>query len=362
MNGQQQLLQEIEVALAGRPVDQRTETLRHVTDLFLSRASDYSDEQVELFDDVIMRLATEIETSARILLAQRLAPVPNAPRNVIRDLAFDDEVEVASPVLMQSVRLDDATLVENARSMGQEHMLAISKRKSLAGLVTEVLVERGDRTVVLSVVGNAGAQFSDMGFSRLVMRSQNDDEIAAGVGRRHEIPRHHFLKLLAVASQSVRAKLQAENPQAIDEVHRVVREVTNRVQARSITESYEYSKARKMVAELCADRALTLSELGKFASAGQFEETVIGLSMIANIPVATIERAMLQERTELLLGILKSIGLPWADVKQVLQLRARHHAMSATDVDQCLANYERLKPATARLVVDFHCRPAKNPL
>jgi hypothetical protein len=194
------------------------------------------------------------------------------------------------------------------------------------------------------------------------MRSQNDDEIASGVGRRREIPRHHFLKLLAVASQSVRTKLQAENPQAIDEVHRVVREVTNRVQARSITESYEYSKARKAVAELCGDRALTLAELGKFAAAGQFEETVVGLSMIANIPVATIERAMLQERTELLLGVLKSVGLAWADVKQVLQLRARHHAMNAADVDQCLASYERLKPATARLVVDFHCRPAKKPL
>jgi hypothetical protein len=28
-------------------------------------------------------------------------------------------------------------------------------------------------------------------------------------------------------------------------------------------------------------------------------------------------------------------------------------------VDQCLASYERLKPATAKLVVDFHCRPSK---
>jgi len=362
MNGQQHLLQEIEVAIAGRPASQRAEALRHITDLFLSQASDYSDEQIALFDDVIMRLAAEIEKSARVLLAQRLAPVPNAPRNVIRDLAFDREVEVASPVLTLSDRLDDAMLIENARSMGQGHMLAISKRKSIAGAVTEVLVERGDRAVVLSVVGNAGAAFSDAGFFRLVMRSRNDDEIAAGVGSRREIPRHHFLKLLTIASQSVRAKLQAENPQAIEEVHRVVREVTSRVQARSIAESYEYSKARKTVAALCGERPLSLAELAKFAASGQFEETIVGLSTIANIPVATIERAMLQERTELLLGILKSIGVAWADVKLMLQLRARHHAMSATDVDQCLASYERLKPTTARLVVDFHCRPAKKPL
>lgn len=54
-----------------------------------------------------------IETSARALLSNRLAPIDTAPRRTIRALAFDDLIEVAGPVLSQSMRLDDETLIEN---------------------------------------------------------------------------------------------------------------------------------------------------------------------------------------------------------------------------------------------------------
>ena len=40
-----------------------------------------------------------IETSAKALLANRLAPIDCAPPLTIRALAFDDLIEVAAPVL-----------------------------------------------------------------------------------------------------------------------------------------------------------------------------------------------------------------------------------------------------------------------
>ena len=239
-------------------------------------------------------------------------------------------------------------------------MLAISRRKKIATSITDVLVERGDKTVVLSAVANAGALFSNSGFAILVQRSDGDDQIASGVGLRSEMPRHHFLKLLTVASESVRTKLERANPQAAEEIRRVVREVTNKTQAQSIASSYEYSRARKVVTERCIGDRISSSDLSEFATTGKFEETVVVLSLLANMPVATIERALLQERTELLLSIFKTAGLLWSDVNLVLQLRARNHAMSMADVEQCLASYERLKVTTAKLVVDYHCRPVRS--
>ena len=355
MNGQESLIKDLEAAIESKPA-RSAESLRYVTDLFVSQASNYTDEQIALFDDVIARLAAQIEVGARAQLARRLAPIPNAPRRVIHSLAFDDETDVACPVLTQSECLNEEALVENARSKSQAHLLAISKRRTVGQAVTDILVTRGDKTVVLSTVENAGAKFSDGGYATLVLRSQGDDQIAAGVGTRPEIPRHHFLKLLTVASQAVRMKLEDGNPQAAKEIHRVVREVANRARVQSIADSHEYSEARKVVAARCVDDKLCLSDLSEFASAGLFEETVVSLSMLANIPVATVERALMQERTELLLSILKVIGVTWAEVKQILQLRIHD---SPLDFEQCLANYERLKLTTAKLVIDFHCRPAK---
>ena len=104
-------------------------------------------------------------------------------------------------VLIQSERLDDPTLVENARKKSQEHLLAISRRRSLSEMVTDVLLERGDQQVVLSTAENRGAKFSEAGFEMLVQRSAGDDRLTGCVGSRPDIPPHLFLKLLAIASE-----------------------------------------------------------------------------------------------------------------------------------------------------------------
>src|SRR6185503_9386200 len=82
------LLDELQTTLAHGTVARRVETLRRVTDLFLSGAVDYSNKQIELFDDVFRCLMEHIETSAKALLANRLAPIDTAPPLTMRALAF----------------------------------------------------------------------------------------------------------------------------------------------------------------------------------------------------------------------------------------------------------------------------------
>src|SRR6516165_8670018 len=95
MLAQQSLITELEDAISCGSVNRRLDTLRRVCDLFETGASMYSDEQVELFDDVIGRLAASIEAKARVELSNRLAPIANAPLNVVKSLAADDVIEVA---------------------------------------------------------------------------------------------------------------------------------------------------------------------------------------------------------------------------------------------------------------------------
>jgi uncharacterized protein (DUF2336 family) len=132
------LLDELQTTLAHGTVARRVETLRRVTDLFLSGGVDYSHEQIELFDDVFQCLMQHIETSAKALLSNRLAPIDTAPPLTIRALAFDDVIEVAAPVLSRSERLDDEALIEAARSKSQAHLMAISTRRVLSDVVTDV--------------------------------------------------------------------------------------------------------------------------------------------------------------------------------------------------------------------------------
>src|ERR1700724_3254734 len=178
------LFSELEHAIAEGSAYRCADMARHVGDLFVTGVVRYSDAEIALFDQILMRLVAEIEQSARALLAEQLAPLTTAPPKLMRILARDDAIEVARPVLEQSERLDEPTIVATARTKSQQHLMAISRRKYLSEAGTDVLVERGNRDVLRSAAENAAAKFSEHGFSTLVTRSDADDELAACVGSR----------------------------------------------------------------------------------------------------------------------------------------------------------------------------------
>ncbi len=105
MSVDQSLMNDLEQAILVSSTERRAASLQHVVNLFVARAADFSEAQVGLFDVVIMRLVEAIEVEVRTKLACQLAPIPNAPPRIIHTLAFDDEIDVASPVLMHSERL-----------------------------------------------------------------------------------------------------------------------------------------------------------------------------------------------------------------------------------------------------------------
>jgi uncharacterized protein (DUF2336 family) len=354
MTATEKLLSEVENAMASGSFAQRGKLVRHVTDLFIVGSAQFGDPEIELFDDVLTRLTVEIEVSARALLAVRLAPVKNAPPRVIRTLAFDDEIDVAGPVLEKSERLDDATLVETARKKGQEHLLAISRRHALSELITDVLVERGDQHVVLSAAENRGAKFSAIGFTGLVRRAEGDDRLAACVGSRPEIPPHLFLKLIAKASQSVRAKLEAAHPGARREVAQAIAEVTDRIRAEALGQSPDYAAALAYIGALHRRGQLDERKLGAIARTGHLEEITTGLAVKCELPLEFVERAMKDEHAEMVLIIAKAIALSWPTVKAILCARPGTGAVSGREIAQCAASYERLKITTAQEIVRFH--------
>jgi uncharacterized protein (DUF2336 family) len=353
MNAQFKVLKEVEDAIATGSVDQRSMLLRHVTDLFVVGSDQHSDEEIALFDDVFHRLAAEIETSARALLAIRLAPIPHAPPKIISTLAFDDAIEVAGPVLGQSQRLDEPTLVENAKKKGQEHLLAISRRQSLSEPVTDVLVERGDQQVVLSTAENRGARFSETGFKTLVRRSDGDDRLAACVGARPDISPQLLLKLLQKASQHVRAKLEAENPHARRHIHLVVDEVTDRIAAASLDRLAD-NEAPASIEALHRSGQLSHDKIRALAEDGRCEDVTAALALMCQLPLHFVEHALAQERSETILVLARASELPWSTTKAILQLRAGKRQISESSIAQSLASFERLNSATVQEIVRFY--------
>jgi uncharacterized protein (DUF2336 family) len=348
------LLDELQTTLTHGTVARRVETLRRVTDLFINGATDYADEQISLFDDVFQCLIEHIELSAKALLANRLTSIDTAPPKTIRTLAFDDAIEVAGPVLSRSERLDDAALIEAARSKSQAHLMAISTRRVLSGAVTDVLVQRGNDDVIQSTLNNTGAEFSERGFTRLVNRAEGDDNLATCLGLRPTLPRHLYLKLLAKASATVRERLESAHPKQAGDVPMAVREATRRARSVSSPAAEQTEIAHALVKSLFDDGRLDEEQVEQFAEAGKFDEANAAIAALANVPVAVAENMMVEKRTEGVMILAKVGGMSWTTVRAIISMRDGLSGAEPTDLQACKTTYERLRPATAQQVLRFH--------
>jgi uncharacterized protein (DUF2336 family) len=351
MSAATSLIPELEEVLQHGSLAKRAEMLKRITSLFVDGASSFNDDHVRVFDDVFGRLIAEIESKARAELSLKLAPVDNAPLTVVRRLAQDDDIAVAGPLLARSQRLDETALVEIAKSKGQAHLLAIAGRREIGEAVTDVLVKRGDREVICNVAGNRHARLSETGFSTLVRRSEGDGVLAEKVGQRPDIPPHLFRSLLMQATEVVKERLLAAQPETAAEIRRVISKVSNEIGAQAAPR--DYTAAQSAVLALRHANGLGEPELADLAKAGRVEETVVALALLCQVPLEVVDRLMAAERPDPVLILCKSAGFGWQTARAIMTARPGRQGTSTQGLDEAHGNFERLSPPTAQRVVRF---------
>jgi len=345
-------LRDIEEAISRGTAASRLRALWHTTDLMI--AGRYSDDEIWTFGEVIGRLTDEIEVAARTQLAKRMAEFDRAPVNIIHKLAFDDEIEVAGPVLRESERLESYALVANACLKSQTHLLAISKRKSIDEQVTDVLVTRGNQEVVNSVVTNDGARFSDFGFLHMIKRAEGDSILAEQLGLRKDIPRQVFQQLIAKASENVKKRLKYERPDMVDQIQSSVTDVAGALQSKLGPVSRSHFVAKKVVTTQHRQGNLTENSISGYARAHRIEEVTIGLSLLCSLPADVIERALLDRNRETLLILAKALDFSWDTIMALLFLGAKDHRITANDLKDLENEYSHLNVKTSRSILEFY--------
>jgi uncharacterized protein (DUF2336 family) len=332
--------------------ESRMKALWHTTDLMITGR--YSEDEIWTFGEVIGRLADEIEVATRAQLSKQLARFDQAPVNIVHKLAFDDEIEVAGPMLQESERLEPYALIANACIKSQTHLLAISKRKSIDESVTDELVTRGNQEVVKSVANNNGARFSDFGFLHLITRAEGDSILAEQLGLRKDIPRHVFQQLIAKASEDVRKRLERERPGMVDQIQSSVTDVAGELQSKFGPVSRTYFVAKRVVTTQHRLGNLNETSISLYARSHKIEEVTIGLSLLCALPGDVIERALLDKNREMLLILCKALDFSWATAMSLLFLGAKDHRITAQDLNDLEKEFGRLNVETSRSVLKFY--------
>ncbi len=303
---------------------------------------------------MLQELAADIEVQARARLAQRLAHINTSPPGIIRALAFDDAIVVAEPVLKYSQALSDADLAENAKTKSQEHLLAIAQRLKLSEAVTDVLVDRGDRRVVDTMVKNKGARISLSGYEKLTHKARRDRRLTLALSRRSDLPRQYYLKLLETASASVRAKMERDNPQAAAEIRDTIDEVATVMQHEAREASRRHTNAERDATRCSNVKPFTEANVHAPARKQEFARTAIALSKLCRFPVDAVERALLDKGEDMILVLAKAAGCSWTTTRELLLMHVAERNLQPTDLERSFERYKKLSREIARDVISFH--------
>src|SRR5438309_833738 len=134
------LIPELEDIVRRGDPKRRADAARRVSELFLQGAASFRADHVAMFDGVLTSLVPHAELAARADLAERLSLLVNAPRILVGQLAHEDEIAIAGPLLRRSPVIDEQVLVEIANAKGQGHLLAMAERPKLSPDLTDVIV------------------------------------------------------------------------------------------------------------------------------------------------------------------------------------------------------------------------------
>ena len=341
-----------EIVKNGDP-NRRAEAARRISELFLHGAANFRPEHVDLFDGILIDLVPHTEIAARAALAERLSMLAKAPRGLVGQLARDDEISIAGPLLRRSPVIDQVALIEIARFKGQGHLLAMSERPALSPDLTDVIVRRGDREVVRRAAGNAGAEFSHAGYSVLIRRASQDGVLTLAVGQRDDLSGPQLRDLLAGSVDIVRRRLlevvkpgrQADIKQAMSEISGEPERVESR---------RNFAPAQRAILALHNAGELNETALLGFAKALKYEESVAALAAMSGVKIGTLDHLISGDRHDPILIAGKAVGLEWATVRALILLRLGPNRVPApADIETARVNFARLMPSTAERVVNF---------
>ncbi|HYC05685.1 MAG TPA: DUF2336 domain-containing protein [Azospirillaceae bacterium] len=250
--------------------------------------------------DILETLARDQTVAVRQVLAESLKDVPNAPAEVMQELARDLEMSVAGPVLRHSpVLTDEDLLAIIAGSPLDDKLVAISERAGLGHAVSDAIVRTESEAAVASLLSNASAQIREETLDRIVELAPRFEPWHGPLVRRPALPPKAAERIAGFVADNLVKVLQSRTDLPYETREAVARAVRQRLAApRSSGGAGGDALVEEQPKERPADRARKLHKDGKLdeeslssaLGSGDRGFVLVGLGLLSGIPFPTVEK------------------------------------------------------------------------
>lgn len=284
----------LELASA-RTSDERREVLRLATEIFFDSKSERTAEQCSMLDTLLCTIADGMQEGVLIELAERFADAPDAPLQLMRDLA-NHALPIAEPILRRSPTLSDEDLIRLVRTHSATHARVIAQRPRVSVSVSDAIVQAADDEAVGDLVNNTGADISREAFEAIIERARENQDLHSNVVARADMPLDLLNELYFLVEQRLRAAILARNaafdPKALDQAIKATR---RRLQGNAAHEGEEIRAAKQAVERTRTSGGLKPSTLISWWRNGQKYHFLCGLADCTGLDLETT-RAVIERR------------------------------------------------------------------
>jgi uncharacterized protein (DUF2336 family) len=270
----------------------REEIFLAVASLYRIQGSYLSDRERALMQEILRRLARDVEMAIRISLAERLADDSTAPHDLILLLA-DDSIEVARPLILRSPLLTETDVLRMIGECGAGHQEAVAARPNIGEPVTDALVRLEAEPVLTALVRNVTARISPSAFEALVEKSRRIANLQDPLAKRADLPPDLATRMCEWVSEALKTyiaqnyKIEAAKLEsALDHAGQVLK---SEPQA---PKSPPAESAQKLIDKLAASGQLKAGFLLRVLHQGQIDLFDLAVSRLLNVPLVETRRKL----------------------------------------------------------------------
>jgi len=326
----------------------REEIYLAVASLYRIQGSGLNERERTLMHEILRRLARDVEMAIRINLAERLADDRTAPHDLILLLA-DDKIEVARPVLLRSPLLTEEDMLRLIAECGIAHQEAVASRARIGEPVSEALAKSGHESVLVALVRNTTARFSQGLYDALIEKSRAVTSLQEPLAQRSDLPPQLAIRMCEWVSVAVRSYINQNFSINQDRLNTAIAQAETAIQSEPpAPKSPPAPSAQKLIDKLAASGQLKAGFLLRVLHQGQTDLFDLALARLVDLPLVELRAKFYQGGPKAVALACHGVGIDRCVFPTVFYLSRQAHNMRTAlgyadiaEVDRVFATVSR---------------------
>lgn len=243
-----------------------------------------SEQQRAIAEEVFRVLVRDQSGAVRESIAEHLKASDKLPHDVALKLANDMDDKVAVPVLECSQILSDDDLIEIVQTVAPGRMQAIAGRPNVSQALSGELVDKGDETVVVRLMGNEGADIGTATFENAYARFTGSELFEDAVVARDRVPVSVRSKILSALTDSFLEVLSGNKSVSPSIISDIVVQTHDKL-AMELSDRTTEARVGELVSSLYVRDLLTAPILLRALCQGDILFFELSMGTLASVPL-----------------------------------------------------------------------------